>query len=128
MILSLYKIGTPWFVTLIIIAIAHQLLEKVAHVNLPFADSYLDPLLLMPILLQLLLWEKRILFKRGNQYVFSILQLFLYFVLISFIAEYLFPMWNKGFTADIWDVICYGIGTLVFGMFFNKPYGVKSNI
>lgn len=121
----LNKIGTPWFIIVVVIAIAHQLFEKVLDIHFAFIDSFIDPLLLMPILLHLLLWEKRILFKRGAQFVFSTLQLFLYFVLVSLIAEYFFPIWDTGFTSDIWDIVCYGIGTLIFAIFFNNPYPVK---
>lgn len=118
----IFKIARPWFVCLVIITIIHQVLEKIHHIYTPFIHSYLDPLLLMPILLHFLLWEKRLLLKRGIAFTFSSRQLFIYFAIISFVTEYLFPKWNSGFTADIWDIACYGLGTLIFGTCFNKPY------
>ena len=119
------KIFPLWFVIAVLILVLHQVWERIFHIHVAFLDNFLDPVLLMPITLHLLLWEKRMLFKRGVNYVFSPLELLLYFVLISIVCEYLFPRWNSYFIADFRDVICYGIGTVLFMIYFNTPAGKK---
>ena len=120
-----YKIFRPWFIVLLTTAFVHQLIEKLLLLHLPVIDSYLDPLLLMPVLLHLLLWERRILFRKGINYTFSTFQIILIFILISFVTEYIFPKWNPKFTADIWDVVCYVLGTIYFHIYHNVPYQKK---
>lgn len=112
------KVFRPWFIVLLIIAFTHQLMEKLLRMHIPIIDSYLDPILLMPILLHLLLWEQRLLFKKGDHFVFSWVQLTILFLVVSFITEYLFPLWQPRFTADFFDVLCYALGTIAFGVFF----------
>lgn len=116
------KIFNPWFIVVLLLAALHQILEKLLNLRLPFADNYLDPLLLMPILLHLVLWERRILLKKGVHYVFSFPEAGMLFLVVSFVTEYLFPIWHSGFTADWRDVICYAIGTLTYYYCFNRPY------
>lgn len=121
MINGMQKIFRLWLVILLMIATTHQVMEKLLHIRIPVIDNYLDPLLLMPILLHLLLWEQRILFKKRTDFTFSTLQLIMIFIVVSFITEYLFPKWNPKFTGDIWDIICYGIGTFSFALIINRP-------
>lgn len=118
----LSKILRSWFIILLMVAFMHQFTEKLLHIPIPVIDSYLDPLLFMPILLHLLLWERRLLFKKGDTFTFSNLQLVLLFIAISYITEYLFPIWKPQFTADIWDVVCYTLGTIYFHIYHNVPY------
>jgi len=115
----------PWFVLLLILEITHQLTDKILQIRLPILDNYLDPLLLIPILLQLMLWERNTFWKQEKAFVFSKLQLVAIFFIVCVITEYFYPIWKSSFTADIWDVVCYGIGTLIFGLFWNKPMPYK---
>ncbi len=50
-----------WFLVCVIIFTAHQFLQKTGFVNISLIDNYLDPLLAMPLLLQLNVLEKRFL-------------------------------------------------------------------
>lgn len=118
----LRKIARPWLLSLLLLVALHQVVERLLHIHIPVVDNYLDPLLLMPMLLHLLLWERRVLFKKGDLFVFSWPRMIMIFIIVSFITEYLFPLLRPGFTADIWDVLCYLIGTIIFGIFLNEPY------
>lgn len=111
-----------WMTLCCCIVVLHQISQKIFGINLPYIDSYLDPLLFMPILLQFLLWEKRIVFNKGYDFVFSIEELIVYFLLLSLISEILFPFLNDFFVADPMDVICYGLGTVLFSLFVNMPH------
>lgn len=69
------EIGTmllrPWFLGAVGLALIHQILQEILGVHVPIVDSYLDPLLFLPILLQLILLERRFVFGKGSQYVLS---------------------------------------------------------
>ena len=111
----------PWFIGALTLALFHQLIQKGLNINLPLIDSYLDPLLFLPILLHLILFERRYLFGKGPTYVFSWAQILLIVALIAVLCEYYFPRWNDAFTADYLDAIFYLIGGVFFGVFCNKP-------
>lgn len=120
----------PWFVVAALLFLTHQILQKILAVPIPFADSFLDPLLFMPLLLQLMLLERRLLFRRGPDYILSWAQILGTVVLVSLLCELLFVFWSDAFTADYLDVLCYLTGGAVFGVFFNVPCsnpGVRHN-
>lgn len=98
----------------------HQILEKIFHIHNVWIDSYLDPLLCMPIFLSALLLQRRILFYKKEAYTLPIFHIFVSFIFVSVWAELIFPYLNKGFTADIWDVVLYLIGSIYFYFFLNK--------
>lgn len=121
MIVLLRSLCPNWFIIALAVVGLHQFVQKICGISIPLIDSYLDALLFMPIALHLLLWEQRLLFSKGHHYTFSKPKLFLYWLVMSIIAEYLFPIWHHGFTADIIDVLCYALGTLAFNLIGNKP-------
>ncbi len=114
MIKSFLKCFPIWWCGMVLLVGLHQILQWVLKIRLPLIDAYLDALLFMPITLHLLRLEQRHLFNKGAYYELSTLQLLGYWALLSFIAEVLFPYWHPGFVADIFDVICYAIGVLIF--------------
>ncbi|MCF1714615.1 hypothetical protein L0U88_08260 [Flavihumibacter sp. RY-1] len=93
--------------------ILHQLLEKCFHVRIEKVDNYLDALVCLPIILQLIVWERRVLLKDAY-YRLPLLHIAGYFVLLSILGELLFPALSNRFTADGWDVLCYAAGTFLF--------------
>lgn len=108
-----------WFLIALSIAVLHQVLQKILNIQIQVVNSYLDPLLFLPILLQLMLFERRYLFEKDAQYVFSWYQILMVVFVVSMVCEVLFPLWNPAFTADYIDAICYLIGGVIFGVFFN---------
>ncbi|HUH19662.1 hypothetical protein [Albibacterium sp.] len=111
----------PWFLGALMLVLIHQVSQKILGVNIPLADSFLDPILFLPILLQLILLELRFLIGKGPRYVLSWFQISIITVFVSVVCEILFPQWSSSFTADYKDVICYLVGGMVFGIFFNLP-------
>lgn len=98
-----------------VLFVVHQYLQLIAHINITFLDNYLDPFVMMPILLYLLVWERRLLLRKRtlllpNTHIFG------YFVLAVIFGEVLFPLLNKRFTADYWDILSYGLGSLIYGI------------
>ncbi len=100
----------PWFLLFVFVGLAHQFLQKVLELNLPIADAYLDPLLLLPIVLQLMLWERRVIFRAPPDYELEWWRVAALFLIVSVVAEIAFPLLSNKFTADPYDVVCYGLG------------------
>lgn len=101
--------GQAYWLLCLAVLLLHQLLQKGLGWRCTLADSYLDPLLCMPLLLGLLDWELKWRYGRGplsSQEVIGAALLF------SFLFEILFPRWSAQFTADVWDVLAYGLGAL----------------
>lgn len=105
---------------IVLIFLTHQILEKVLHIHISLLDKYLDPLLAMPIFLSGILLERRYVFYKTEEYFLSPIDIIASTLFMSIIAEVLFPYWNKGFTADWWDVLCYVLGSIYFYLFMNK--------
>src|SRR5690554_5620546 len=111
----------PWFIGALMLVLIHQVFQKILGINIALVDSFLDPILFLPILLQFILLERRFIIGKGPRYVLSWFQILTITVFVSFVCEILFPQWSSSFTVDYKDVICYLIGGVIFGIFFNFP-------
>lgn len=103
-----------------LVLLTHQILEKIFHLHHTWVDNYLDPLLCMPLFLSGLLLERRWLIYPKQEYHLPLLHIIAATILISLIAELLFPYLKPAFVGDIYDVVCYFIGSLYFYIFFNR--------
>jgi hypothetical protein len=108
------------FVTCCILFLVHQLTQRVLHISIPLADSYLDNFLATPILLTLLLVERRTLFRYGLNYTLSVTEVGLATLFIAVVGEVLFPKLSREFTADWLDVVFYSLGSVLFYVKVNK--------
>lgn len=99
------------FVLAVVLFLIHQFLQKILNVPIPVVDNYLDPLLMMPILLTCVDWERRVLFKKPSLSIFEII---LWTMVISVMTEYFFPRWSHRFTQDGKDVLCYLTGSACY--------------
>jgi len=103
-----------FFVMNAAVFVAHQLMQKILAIRQPFADSYLDDIVAMPIILSLLMTEKNWRNKKplsrplNNWYIIATT------IYLAFVAEVAFPYFSRRFTPDIWDVACYGLGSFLF--------------
>jgi len=89
-----------------------QFLQFSGHA--PFlVSSYLDDLVVMPILLTLSLIGIRLL---GSQPDFELPRTYLVaaFLFVSIAFEWWIPLRSTEFTSDWLDVACYGLGTFTF--------------
>jgi hypothetical protein len=78
-----------------------------------FVHSYLDDLVVMPILLTITCVFLRIVFKQENLQL-ELPMIVSAFILLSIVFEFVLPRYSSNFYADKWDVVCYGIGTVVY--------------
>jgi hypothetical protein len=111
----------PWFMVALMLLLMHQISQKILKIKIVLADSFLDPLLFLPILLHLILLERRFIIGKGQYYVLSWFRILTITAFVSVVCEILFPHWSSSFTADYKDVICYLAGGVIFGIFFNSP-------
>lgn len=108
------------------LCILHQITQQVLHLSIPFADNYLDNFLSTPILLTLLLVERRTLFRFGQDYTLSAQEVSLATLFIAVVGEVLFPYFSQEFTADWLDVPFYALGSVLFYTTVNDN-GNRSN-
>ena len=78
----------------------------------PWADSYLDTLLFLPITMGIPAWAIRRIepsFKWQWPFILGA------WILSAILFEYYIPAFDTRFTADIWDVLAYALGgTLLY--------------
>jgi bacteriorhodopsin len=108
------------FITCCVLFLAHQITQRVLHLRIGFADNYLDNFLATPILLTLLLVERRTLFRRGRDYTLSVAEVCLATAFIAVVGEVLFPYLSDDFTSDWLDVPFYALGSVLFYATVNK--------
>lgn len=89
----------------------HQLLQKGFGLDMPFLHAYLDPFLSMPILLGLLDWERAWHYGWRPLRLWEIAAATLLFTLLF---EWAFPAFSHASTADLWDVLAYAAGALLY--------------
>ncbi len=103
-----------------VLFLTHQLIQKGLDIHIPFVHSYLDDLLVMPIILTLILVERRRLYSWGEKFVFSFPETIGLVVAFSLIFELLFPYFSFKFTFDWWDFLAYAIGGVIFYRYLNR--------
>lgn len=113
------------FLFLLILFLLHQYVERVRGARFPWVDNYLDAFLFMPILLTVVLWERRWLWKKGRAYSLPLRDVAGYGLLVCLLAEGLFPLLHPGFTRDFADVLLYFLGCCVFLFAMNAPVGKR---
>ncbi|GJM34386.1 MAG: hypothetical protein DHS20C18_33870 [Saprospiraceae bacterium] len=114
----------PFFLICAALFVAHQISQKILLLKFPIIDSYLDTLLCMPILLSILLVERRLWWFKSPQYVIPPFEVGIIVLFLSFIFEVGFPTWSSHFTGDVFDVAAYIVGGLCFHFTVNKPLSV----
>ncbi len=112
----------PAWLFCLFLFIAHQVSQKTLGWKIPILDSYLDPLLCLPIFMGMMLVERRFFLKKRNYnkvYTFSILEVIVIAISLSIVFEEGFPRWSDQFTKDYFDYLFYFVGALFFHFFIN---------
>lgn len=108
----------PVFIACLTLFCLNQLLEW-QHVYIAPLHSYLDDVLCMPVVLTVALAAERVYF--GNYSFVLPLYYSLWAVLLfSIFFELLLPRLSDLYTADVWDVLCYSCGAVLFHFSINK--------
>lgn len=114
------SLQSPVFIVCSILFVAHQVVQKIFEVPIPLADRYLDNFLATPILLTLLLVERRTLFGHGKNYRLTVTEVVIATVWIALVGELLFPYLSENFTSDAMDLLFYTLGSVLFYFTVNK--------
>ncbi len=107
----------PVFLFCVLLAAINQLLEY-NGIFVPFIHSYLDDVLAFPIVLTVGLAFYRIVWKNYTLTLWHIWPLLMIYV---FIFEIYLPTTSPLYTADVFDVLAYILGILLFQRVINKP-------
>jgi len=110
-----------FFIIPIILFSIHQIIEKILNFHFVFIDNYLDDLLFFPIVLPLLLIERRWLLKNKNYY-FSLLECVVIVLVISLFFEEIVPLFLNSFTKDYFDYLAYFVGAIYYYVFSQKSF------
>ena len=99
-----------WYVPALLFLL-HQVAQYGFGLNHWLVDGYLDPLLCFPVLLGLLLVERRFLFGRAR---LGPLETVASALVLMVIFEYVFPALKDKFFYDPYDVLAYALGVFYF--------------
>lgn len=117
--------------TYIVIASALYLLQlvlKFSKTTVPsWYISYFSDFLCMPLLLFYALWFLRKI-KKSSALILSWKMIFFAWIYVSIVFELLLPKFAHKFTADIFDVLVYGLGGLLYFVFQKQVIGSNSSI
>jgi hypothetical protein len=111
---------SPLFIICSALFLLHQALQHLLKVSLPVADAYLDNFLAMPVILTLLVAERRYLFRRGTDYRLTLLEVILAIAYVSAVSEWLFPLLSNRFITDLPDVLFFFAGAGLYYFFQEK--------
>jgi hypothetical protein len=103
---------TPLFLLCFTLYLLNQFIEQVGFYSV-FLSSYLDDLVVMPIILSLALVGMRFATQRPD-FELDPVMVIMAFVLISILFEFILPTYSNAYTKDYYDIGCYAIGTGVF--------------
>lgn len=105
---------SPLFITSSLLFVLHQLLQRGLGIHLPPLDAWLDNLVAMPIILTLLVVERRLLFRCPPSYRLSGAEVGVATLCISMVSELLFPLFSPRFTLDWLDFVFYTTGAALY--------------
>lgn len=105
-----------WWIPFILFVL-HQSIQYGLGWNVSILDNYLDPLLVMPILLGLISLERRYFFEQAQLSGFEITVIT---IVLALLFEEVFPLLKSDFIRDWWDYLMYGLGSLYFYFFGRK--------
>lgn len=109
----------PLFIFFLILVAVNQALELSGVYIWPL-HTHLDDLLVLPLALTIALGAERLYFK-NPYFVLPLHYTLLALLLFSLVFEGLLPLLHSRYTADLWDVLAYAAGAVIFQVWMNKP-------
>ncbi len=106
-----------WFCS--ILFSLNQLIEAIGY-SIPWVHSYLDDLLCPGIVLGFALFFQQQFTFRDATYRLAWGHIVFFVLWYSLLFEVLFPMWDARHHSDVWDVLAYGVGSVLFMKLGNK--------
>jgi hypothetical protein len=116
-ILALFPI---WFYLFLFVFIINRYLIRPSEIQ--FIDGYLNDLLCLPILLQLVQVCMKLIVNKN--YVLSLFQTIVAIIYCSVLFEIILPKYSNHYISDIYDTICYLSGGIIWKFLLNT-YSIK---
>lgn len=108
------------WMTVIVIFIIHQLLQKILHIPIPLADQYLDPFLSVPILLGAFTFGNQLLGIKIPINKLTALEIGCITLAFAILFEEGFPFLSDEFHRDVMDYPMYFFGAIGFYLWMNE--------
>jgi hypothetical protein len=118
-ILALFPI---WFYLFLFVFIINRYLIRPSEIQ--FIDGYLNDLLCLPILLQLVQVCMKLIVNKN--YMLSLFQTIVAIIYCSVLFEIILPKYSNHYISDIYDTICYLSGGITWKFLLNT-YSIKHN-
>ena len=115
----------PFFHIPVLIFVVNQVLERYFKLFIPFAHSYLDDLLAIPVILGITLQIYRKIHPEKDTFSLTKIQILVAIIYVSVVFEWFLPRFSSTYTSDILDVICYFVGGFYFYFLINIPLKTK---
>jgi hypothetical protein len=112
---KLKPLAHPFFLVSFLLALFHYFLQQ-EQLSFRIFTSYLDDLLVMPIVLPVCTCLIRILFNKPD-FRLPTFYLFSALVVVAVVFEWILPAQASVYTADWVDVPVYAVGTLLYARF-----------
>ncbi|UOQ51973.1 magnesium citrate secondary transporter [Hymenobacter cellulosivorans] len=112
----------PAFWLPLLVYLLYQVNARFGHFPLPLLlRAYLSDLLAMPVILTLALVVQRRWVHRRTSFILPDSWLLGAWLYISVWFELLLPLLSARHTGDFFDAVAYGLGTLFYRRFLNRP-------
>ncbi len=115
----LSPIFSIYFSIAILLFVISQLLQYFNSAPL-FVSSYLDDIVVIPIILPIVQVLLRII-QKNQHYQLDFGMVLTTVLLLTIVFEIILPRYSTRYTSDYWDVFCYSLGALFYWKFQNKP-------
>jgi hypothetical protein len=117
--LNLAVFRNPFLQVCSFLYVLHTVLRQFVQIENAFLNHYLNDLLCMPLVFGAAIFLQRNLVLRQPDYALNKWQTGLVTVYFSVMFEGVIPLFVSRYTADFFDVICYGLGSWLFWYFGN---------
>ena len=90
--------------------------------KISFFHSYLNDLICIPFCLPIVLLLTRLVRLRDHDEPPDFYELSFYFLIWSFMFEFVGPLYGRYYNypvADPWDIVCYAVGCVIAGVYWN---------
>jgi len=108
-------LGSLIFTISAILFSIHQILILTDN-SFTFLDNYLDDLVVMPIVLTGATVILRVI-TQNEDFNVDVSMIVLAFVMYTVVFEFILPRFSTEYTSDYFDILCYGIGAVLYYFF-----------
>ena len=117
---------SPLFLSCVALSGINKLIELSGY-YIPFIHAYMDDFFCMIVILTPALFIQRKYVFNDVNYVFSKWHTIIAVAYCSIVFELILPLQSNQHTADLFDLVAYSAGGIVFHFFINKPQLMPSS-